>query len=82
VLQAWINFDADQVGQCRKIFDGFRPTVSICCCPVWRRRVHRLSRFRISTTGALDPNGLRYGEVEFHAVLIEKPDLNEKRCTV
>jgi hypothetical protein len=85
VLQAWIDFDADQVWEStEKIFDGFLPDGTHLlpfAVPATAMPGRTFARFRISTTGGLDPNGpARDGEVEDHIVSIETPEKNEKWC--
>ena len=85
VLQAWIDFDADQVWEsAEKIFDGFLADgihLLAFTVPATAPPGQTFARLRISTTGGLDPNGPALdGEVEDQVVLIEEPVKNEKWC--
>jgi len=85
VLQAWIDFDADQAWEStEKIFDGFLSDgvhLLAIWVPATATTGQTFARFRISTTGGLDPNGPALdGEVEDHVVSIAPPPKNEKWC--
>ena len=85
VVQAWIDFDTDQAWETsEKIFDGFLPDgvhPLAFAVPATATLGQTFARFRISTTGGLDPNGPALdGEVEDHVVLVDPPDEKEKWC--
>ena len=85
VVQAWIDFDADQAWyDDEQVFDGFLPDgVHVISFAVPDDAVvgQSFARFRISRSGGLDPDGpAPDGEVEDHAVRIDMLPTDLKWC--
>lgn len=85
IVQGWIDFDANGRWQAHeKVFDGFLPDgVHVVSLTVPQNAAigQTFARFRISTSGGLDPDGpAPNGEVEDHEVWIDALAPNVKWC--